>query len=466
MNEQAMQEILQAANAQELFNGKTIVFEKNENSTLGQKVKPCSAEFFELLFNRDYWQFHASLGLSGIPFKSNYASFISSELLFCKNTERRFLDIVGLEKEFSISKSGEKIVETTPINFANLMFVLAMPFELARNSASVSISAFKINSMLDSFEQHFQSSMHFWEQNQIPQNPAEIAGQALEGALHSMDYSIASSIAFPLKIGLKDCFATKNSILENAVNSANSRSFEKTASEFGFFSLTPYDVSKPFLSEKPELLEFLKNLPIPKGKHYILRENARLCAAMHFSILRKCFLQTAKQTILGGNAFFLKPSELSLAFSQPEKAMRLCLERKAKLAKDLEETLPKRIAVFKGKVFFEGIRESSEVSGLSVGALGNAKGRLVFVKGPEDFEKVKKGDIVFCKNFSPELVVFYSKCSAVLSENGSMLSHSAIVAREQELPCIVQLKGTQLLKEDSMIEIDGKTGKVKIQQAL
>jgi len=463
MNEQAMQEILEAAKAQELFKGKTIVFEKNENSTLGQKVKPCSTEFFELLFNRDYWQFHSSLGLSGIPFKSNYAGFVSSELLFCKNTERRFLDIAGLEKEFSVSKG--KIIETAPISFANIMFILAMPFELARNSASVSIAAFKINSMLDSFQEHYENSREFWLQNQIPKEPAETARQALEGALQSMKFSLAASLAFSLKISLKDCSATKESILEKAVNSANSRPAEETIKEFGFFSLTPYDVSRPFMKESQQIMEFLKSLPLPKGRHYVLRENARLCAAMHLSILRECFFQTAKKTILDDNAFFLKPSELSLAFSQPEKAMRLCLERKAKLSKDSEELLPKKIAVSNCKVFFEEVQESSEVSGLSVGAQNTAKGSLVFVKGPEDNGKVQKGDIVFCKSFSPELVVFYSKCSAVLSESGSMLSHSAIVAREQEIPCIVQLKGAMLLKENSIIEVDGKTGKVKIQQA-
>jgi phosphohistidine swiveling domain-containing protein len=46
-------------------------------------------------------------------------------------------------------------------------------------------------------------------------------------------------------------------------------------------------------------------------------------------------------------------------------------------------------------------------------------------------------------------------------ERGSLLSHSAIVARELGIPCVVGLKGvTEWLQTGDLIEVDGATGKV------
>jgi pyruvate,water dikinase len=51
----------------------------------------------------------------------------------------------------------------------------------------------------------------------------------------------------------------------------------------------------------------------------------------------------------------------------------------------------------------------------------------------------------------------------LLVERGSLLSHSAIVARELRLPCIVGLAGiTTRLQTGMEVEMDGATGVVRV----
>ena len=50
----------------------------------------------------------------------------------------------------------------------------------------------------------------------------------------------------------------------------------------------------------------------------------------------------------------------------------------------------------------------------------------------------------------------------LLVERGSLLSHSAIVAREMRIPCIVSVPGvTTWLKDGDVVEMDGATGVVR-----
>lgn len=47
-------------------------------------------------------------------------------------------------------------------------------------------------------------------------------------------------------------------------------------------------------------------------------------------------------------------------------------------------------------------------------------------------------------------------------ERGSLLSHSAIVARELGIPCVVGLKeATRWIADGEMIEVDGASGHVR-----
>ena len=56
----------------------------------------------------------------------------------------------------------------------------------------------------------------------------------------------------------------------------------------------------------------------------------------------------------------------------------------------------------------------------------------------------------------------FPSISGLLVERGSLLSHSAVVAREMGIPTIVGLRGiTDMLEDGERIEMNGQTGTVR-----
>lgn len=77
-------------------------------------------------------------------------------------------------------------------------------------------------------------------------------------------------------------------------------------------------------------------------------------------------------------------------------------------------------------------------------------------------QTLAKGEILVSRNTDPGWIAIFSNAAAMVVERGSLLSHSAIVAREMGVPCVVGLKGaTQWIKDGEVIEVDGKAGRVR-----
>jgi pyruvate,water dikinase len=74
------------------------------------------------------------------------------------------------------------------------------------------------------------------------------------------------------------------------------------------------------------------------------------------------------------------------------------------------------------------------------------------------------GEILVTERTDPGWVPLYPSCSALLIERGSLLSHSAVVARELGLPAVVGISGGLMrkLKTGDRVRVDGGAGEVKI----
>ncbi|MCF6312153.1 MAG: hypothetical protein L3J39_06855 [Verrucomicrobiales bacterium] len=76
---------------------------------------------------------------------------------------------------------------------------------------------------------------------------------------------------------------------------------------------------------------------------------------------------------------------------------------------------------------------------------------------------LQEGEILVAQQTDPGWVVLFPAASGLLVERGSLLSHSAIVARELRLPCIVSIPHiTTILKTGDLVEMDGSKGTVHI----
>ena len=79
------------------------------------------------------------------------------------------------------------------------------------------------------------------------------------------------------------------------------------------------------------------------------------------------------------------------------------------------------------------------------------------------FSEMEDGDILVAETTSPELMTACKKAGAILTNQGGLLSHAAIVSRELNIPCIVGLGNVvQVLKDGDMVEVDANTGIVKV----
>ncbi|WP_308555418.1 phosphoenolpyruvate synthase [uncultured Lactobacillus sp.] len=98
-------------------------------------------------------------------------------------------------------------------------------------------------------------------------------------------------------------------------------------------------------------------------------------------------------------------------------------------------------------------------------APGLASGRVHIIDDPKDIDEFKKGEILVTLMTSPDWVPAMQKANAIITNNGGMTCHAAIVSREMQIPCIVGttshgVKATEVLKDGEMITVDAKNGVV------
>ncbi len=111
-------------------------------------------------------------------------------------------------------------------------------------------------------------------------------------------------------------------------------------------------------------------------------------------------------------------------------------------------------------------KEREEVSGNfllqgSPASPGIGSGIVKMVYDMKDLEKIKLGDVLVTKMTNPDMVVSMQKAAAILTDEGGITSHAAIVSREMGIPAVVGAKrATALLKDGMQITVDGFTGKV------
>ena len=95
-------------------------------------------------------------------------------------------------------------------------------------------------------------------------------------------------------------------------------------------------------------------------------------------------------------------------------------------------------------------------------SLGNARGAVKIVNGPADMAKMNKGDILVAYATNPDIVPAMRKASAIVTDQGGVTCHAAIVSRELGIPCVIGTKiATKVLKDGETVEVDAAAGVVR-----
>ncbi|WP_423792920.1 phosphoenolpyruvate synthase [Methanocaldococcus indicus] len=107
--------------------------------------------------------------------------------------------------------------------------------------------------------------------------------------------------------------------------------------------------------------------------------------------------------------------------------------------------------VDEGKIILKGIGASP----------GIASGKVKIVMDIKDIDKVEDGDVLVAPMTTPDMVPAMKKASAIVTDEGGLTCHAAIVSRELGIPCVVGTKkATKVLREGQIVTVDGEKGLV------
>jgi len=93
---------------------------------------------------------------------------------------------------------------------------------------------------------------------------------------------------------------------------------------------------------------------------------------------------------------------------------------------------------------------------------GVVQGVVRVVREPDRALELR-GCIVVAERTDPGWTVLFPGCAGLLVQRGNLLSHSAIVARELGLPCIVAIPDLlERVRDGDRVEMDGAQGVVRL----
>ncbi|HLC48281.1 MAG TPA: PEP-utilizing enzyme [Candidatus Norongarragalinales archaeon] len=102
-----------------------------------------------------------------------------------------------------------------------------------------------------------------------------------------------------------------------------------------------------------------------------------------------------------------------------------------------------------------------EITG-TCASIGIVRGNVRIIRGQEDFGKLKQGEILVTAMTTPDFVVIMRRAGAIVTDEGGLSCHAAIVSRELKVPCIVGTKNaTRTLKDGDRVEVDATNGIVR-----
>lgn len=95
------------------------------------------------------------------------------------------------------------------------------------------------------------------------------------------------------------------------------------------------------------------------------------------------------------------------------------------------------------------------------GSPGRYSGPVRVVRDESEFAKLRPGDVLVCPITSPAWSVLFLQAGAVVTDNGGVLSHTAVIAREYGIPAVLATgDATRRLRDGDLVTVDGSGGVV------
>jgi len=94
---------------------------------------------------------------------------------------------------------------------------------------------------------------------------------------------------------------------------------------------------------------------------------------------------------------------------------------------------------------------------------GKAQGRARILRRKSQVGDLEDGEILVSPMTTPDFVPAMKRASAIVTDEGGITCHAAIVSRELKKPCVIGTRvATQVIKDGDLVEVDAVLGTVKV----
>jgi len=209
------------------------------------------------------------------------------------------------------------------------------------------------------------------------------------------------------------------------------------------------------------------------------RENQQFYIMMQLPISRRLLLEIGKRLVAKkkikkeSDIFFFTPKEIvsiisklnNLPFdleSYRENTLEIVEKRKSEMQAFQAMNPPVYLGLEKKEENNKNFDKKNIIKGIPA-SKGKVIGRVKIILTPDNFNQLKKGEILVTPATTPAWTPLFGIVSGLITDYGGLLSHSGVVAREYGLPAVVGTSNaTQVLKDGDTVSLNGETGDIII----
>ncbi|MFI6869147.1 PEP/pyruvate-binding domain-containing protein [Nocardia sp. NPDC050406] len=215
-----------------------------------------------------------------------------------------------------------------------------------------------------------------------------------------------------------------------------------------------------------------------------MREDALADVGLGWPVVRRLLRELGRRLVAAdalvdaGEVYLLRLDELDAAVRAldagraPEDSRAMVADRR-ETQRQRRAVAPPHVLPVEGGTTFLGMdisrflgahaEETEDAIKGTPGSPGQVTAPARIIHGPEEFDQMRRGDVLVARITTPAWTPLFSLASAVVTDVGGALSHSSIVAREYHIPAVLGTgAATERLRTGQRVTVDGDAGLVTI----
>ncbi len=190
------------------------------------------------------------------------------------------------------------------------------------------------------------------------------------------------------------------------------------------------------------------------GKHYLM---------MGYELIRLALLEAGRRFGIGDDLFFLHLDELGRFEQERDELTVQVRQRKVRVQSQQRLDLPDVIdsAELEDLGLPRQFADAAEQDAVQLSS-GTAAGTARIVHHPSEAGHLSGDCVLVCPSTDPSWTVLFTRIKGLVVEQGGVLSHGAITARDFGIPAVACADATSIIDDGAAVRVDGDRGRVTI----